>query len=544
MLGVVAFILGLFVAVPAQAKQPSEPVRPGAPRLLVVISVDQLSAELFDEYRPHFTGGLARLSSGTVFRNGYQAHAGTETCPGHSTILTGSHPTHTGIIGNTWVDQSVSRSDKTVYCAEDERVAGSSTTNYTVSPMHLRAATLGDLLKQRSPQSLNVAVAGKDRSAVMMGGHRVDQRWYFSGNRFATDLKGVVMPATITRANLAIAGAIATARQPLVSPPLCQGKATPFALTPQVTVGAGRFGRASGDLRAFRASPEYDGAVLAVAAGLVQELKLGADAATDVLSVGLSATDYVGHGVGSGGEEMCLQLLSLDRDLAGFFQVLDAQGVDYSVVLTADHGGMDIPERLRAKGIARAARADPALAAPEVGKVIAAKLGLSGPVLLGDLSNDVWIDRALKPVDRTRVEREAIALFKAHPQVEAVFTKRQIARTPLARTSPDKWTIAQRVRASYDAQRSGDLYVVLKEYVSPIARPGPGYATTHGSVWNYDRRLPIIYWRKGMRPNERSDHVSTVTILPTLAAQIGLALPPRLDGRCLGSVEGVACPVR
>ena len=544
MLGVVAFILGLFVAVPAPAKQPSEQVRPGAPRLLVVISVDQLSAELFDEYRPHFTGGLARLSSGTVFRNGYQAHAGTETCPGHSTILTGSHPTHTGIIGNTWVDQSVSRSDKTVYCAEDERVAGSSTTNYTVSPMHLRAATLGDLLKQRSPESLNVAVAGKDRSAVMMGGHRVDQRWYFSGNRFATDLKGVVMPATITRANLAIAGALATARQPLVSPPLCQGKATPFALTPQVTVGAGRFGRASGDLRAFRASPEYDGAVLAVAAGLVQELKLGADAATDVLSVGLSATDYVGHGVGSGGEEMCLQLLSLDRDLAGFFQVLDAQGVDYSVVLTADHGGMDIPERLRAKGIARAARADPALAAPEVGKVIAAKLGLSGPVLLGDLSNDVWIDRALNSADRTRVEREAIALFEAHPQVEAVFTKRQIARTPLARTSPDKWTIAQRVRASYDAQRSGDLYVVLKEYVSPIARPGPGYATTHGSVWNYDRRLPIIFWRKGMRPNERSDHVSTVTILPTLAAQIGLALPPRLDGRCLGSVEGVACPVR
>ena len=544
MLGVVAFILGLFAVAPAAAKEPSQPMRPGAPRLLVVISVDQLSAELFDEYRPHFTGGLARLSGGTVFRNGYQAHAGTETCPGHSTILTGSHPTHTGIIGNTWVDQSVSRSDKTVYCSEDERVAGSSTTNYTVSPMHLRTATLGDLLKQRSPQSLNVAVAGKDRSAVMMGGHRVDQRWYFSGNRFATDLKSAPVPATITRANAAIAAAIATARPPLESPALCQGKATPYAITPQVSVGAGRFGRAAGDLRAFRASPEYDGAVLAVAAGLVQEMKLGADAATDVLSVGLSATDYVGHGLGSGGEEMCLQLLSLDRDLAGFFQVLDAQGIDYSVVLTADHGGMDIPDRLRAKGIVRAARADPALAAVEVGKVIAAKLGLSGPVLLGDLSNDVWIDRALKPADRTRVEREAIALFKAHPQVEAVFTKRQIARIPLARTSPDKWTIAQRVRASYDAQRSGDLYVVLKEYVSPIARPGPGYATTHGSVWNYDRRLPIIFWRKGVRPNDRRDHVSTVNILPTLAAQIGLALPPRLDGRCLDSVEGVACPIR
>ena len=135
-------------------------------------------------------------------------------------------------------------------------------------------------------------------------------------------------------------------------------------------------------------------------------------------------------------------------------------------------------------------------------------------------------------------------MFKAHPQVEAVFTKRQIARIPLATTAPDKWTIAERVRASFDQVRSGDLYVVLKQYVSPIAEPGAGYVATHGSVWNYDRRLPILFWRKGMRPNDRQDHVSTVNILPTIAAQIGLALPAKMDGRCLDGIEGVACPVR
>jgi predicted AlkP superfamily pyrophosphatase or phosphodiesterase len=547
MLRLAAFLVNLLAAAAAPAQAPLPPpasLKAGAPTLVVVISIDQFSADLFDEYRPHFTGGLARLANGTAFRNGYQAHAGTETCPGHSTILTGSHPTHTGIIANTWVDQSVSRSDKTVYCSEDERVAGSSTTSYTVSAMHLRVPTLGDLLKQRSPQSLNVAVAGKDRSAVMMGGHTVDQRWYWSGKGFATDNKSALVPATITRANASLAAVLATARPPLESPPLCQGKATPYAVSPTMNVGAGRFGRAAGDMRAFRSSPEYDGAVLAVAAGLVQEMKLGSDAAPDVLSVGLSATDYVGHGLGSGGEEMCLQLLSLDRDLAGFFQVLDAQGVDYSVVLTSDHGGMDIPERLRAKGVASAVRADAALETAEVGKAIAAKLKLSGPALLGDLGNDVWIDRGLRPQERTRVEKEAVAYFKAHPQVEKVFTKRQIARIPLATTSPDKWTIGERVRAAFDAERSGDLYVVLKQYVSPIVEPGVGYVATHGSVWDYDRRLPILFWRKGMRPNDRQDHVSTVNILPTLAAQIGLALPGKVDGRCLDGVEGVACPVR
>jgi len=543
MLGLVAFILGLFAAAPAPAKPPV-PLKPGAPKLVVVISVDQLSADLFDEYRPHFTGGLARLANGTAFRNGYQAHAATETCPGHSTILTGSHPTHTGIIGNTWIDQSLTRSDRTVYCAEDERVPGSSTTSYTVSPMHLRVPTLGDLLKQQSPQSMNVAVAGKDRAAVMMSGHNVDQRWYWDGKTFATDLKSAAVPATIIRARSAIAAGIAAAREPLQVPPLCQGKAAPVAVSPDLSVGSGRFARAAGDVRGFRASPEFDGAVLATAAGLIQEMKLGTDAAPDVISVGLSATDYIGHGLGAGGGEMCLQLLSLDRDLAGFFRVLDLEGIDYAVVLTADHGGMDIPERLRAKGITQAVRADPALGTSEVGKVIAAKLKLSGPVLLGDLANDVWIDRSLKPRDRIRAEREAIAIFKAHPQVEAVFTSRQIARLPIPTESPDKWTTAQKIRASFDAQRSGDLYVVLKKYVSPIAKPSEGYVATHGSVWDYDRRVPILMWRKGMRPSDRQDHISTVNILPTIAAEIGLALPSQLDGRCLNGVEGVACPVR
>jgi len=171
--------------------------------------------------------------------------------PGHSTILTGDHPAHTGIIGNTWIDQSVSRSDKTVYCSEDERVPGSSTSEYTVSSMHLRVPTLGDLMKQAWPQSRNVAVAGKDRAAVMMGGHFPDQRWYWDGKKFATDVPGAVVPATVGRANAAVTNAVAVARQPLVMPPLCQRKTRPYALTPELTVGAGAFGRAAGDVRAF-----------------------------------------------------------------------------------------------------------------------------------------------------------------------------------------------------------------------------------------------------------------------------------------------------
>ena len=110
----------LLAVVPAAAQQP---VR--SPKLIVAISVDQLSADLYAAYRSHFIGGLKQLETrGVVFANGYQSHAATETCPGHSTLLTGRHPAATGIVANNWIDQGARRGDQIIYCAEDERVPG------------------------------------------------------------------------------------------------------------------------------------------------------------------------------------------------------------------------------------------------------------------------------------------------------------------------------------------------------------------------------------------------------------------------------------
>ena len=127
-----ALAAAAIIAVPAAGQHPNPP------KLIVAISVDQLSADLFAEYRQHFTGGLRRLSQGVVFPSGYQGHSATETCPGHSTILTGSRPARTGIIANNWFNLGLTREDKEVYCSEDPRVPGSSSEKYTVSTYYLR----------------------------------------------------------------------------------------------------------------------------------------------------------------------------------------------------------------------------------------------------------------------------------------------------------------------------------------------------------------------------------------------------------------------
>ena len=539
------FVAAALLAASSAPATPPLPVPPPSPKLLVVISIDQFSANLFDEYRPQFTGGLARLASGTAFRNGYQSHATTETCPGHSTILTGAHPSRTGIIGNVWVDQSIARSDKTVYCAEDETQPGSSSADYKLSPRHLMVPTLGELMKVKWPASRSVAVSGKDRAAVMMTGQRPDQRWYWTGAKYESDLGGAV-PAVVAKVNALAATGLATERGPLEATPFCQAKAREIPIMGGgKPVGTGRLARKAGDQAAFRASPEFDGDTLALAAALVDAMQLGRRADPDLLAISLSATDYVGHAYGTEGEEMCLQLTELDREIGDFLKVLDSRGINYAVVLTADHGGKDVPERERLAGVAGAARVDPALNAGTMGKTLTQKLGLPGPGLLGEGSfGDVFIDRRLRPGERTRLLKAAVAAYRAHPQVEAVFTARQIAATPPPKTRPDRWSLIERARASYYPGRSGDLYVVLKRDVTPIADT-TRYVATHGSVWDYDRRVPILFWRPGIPGVSVERSAETTDILPTLAAMIGLPVNPQsIDGHCLADVSYVACPGR
>lgn len=525
----------IFAAVAALVASPAGAQQPPPPKLLVVISVDQFSADLFDEYRPHFTGGFARLATGAVFHNGYQSHAATETCPGHSTILTGDHPARTGIIGNSWQNLSAPRDNKTVYCAEDEFASGATATDYDVSPVHLRVPTLGDDLKRASPTSRNVAVSGKDRSAIMMSGHVADQRWYWNGKTFVTDLKNAPVPRSVVRAQAAVASLLAAPSTGLESPPICSAKAQPITLPGRSTpVGNGNFSRAAGDAAAFRASPQLDASVLALAAGLVQELRLGTGGTPDILSVGLSATDYIGHTYGPGGQEMCLQLLEVDRDLGDFLDVLDATGVDYAVALTADHGGPDIPERLRAKGVADAAWIDPALAPKAVSARLAKQLGINGPVLHGEGPvGDIYLDAGLNVADRQRALAAAIAFYRGQPQIYAGYTKEELARTPMPTGSPVSWSVVQRARASFDPQRSGDLYIVAKPHIMPIV-DRTGYVSTHGSPWDYDRRVPILFWRPGFRGATIEQPAETTDIMPTLAALLELPIAlGSVDGHCL-----------
>lgn len=69
----VPFALALTAALAACTSGPQRPASvsqapalQGPPRLIVAISVDQFSADLYAQYRPRFAAGLARLAGGAV----------------------------------------------------------------------------------------------------------------------------------------------------------------------------------------------------------------------------------------------------------------------------------------------------------------------------------------------------------------------------------------------------------------------------------------------------------------------------------------------
>lgn len=512
------------------------------PKLLVAVVVDQYSTDLFNEYRPVYTQGLARLGAGAVFPRGHQGHAATETCPGHSTILTGARPARTGIVANDWQDPQLRRTENgrdtfAVYCVEKTGPIGSDARQKTISPAALLVPTLGDRMKARDANSRVVSVAGKDRSAVMLGGSKADLTLWLTDAGFATysGRESSIPQEVATKVNTDVRNSRARGTAPK-SPPACAAKSRKIEFPSGVAVGTLQATKPAS--RRWRATPAMDALTVDAALAAVKDRKLGQRGAIDLLAVSLSATDYVGHYFGTAGEEMCAQQFALDQAIGRLLAGLDKAGISYVVALTADHGGLDIPERNRQRGLPAAERAQENLLPAKLGAELARELGLKDTVLLGgrEFANDIYLSPSVPAEKRAAALDAAVRSYRAHPQVETVFTRNELIAAAPPAHPVDEWTLLERAKASFNPQRSGDLIVLLKPYVTFYPKPSSenDYIASHGSPWGYDRRVPILFWWRGIAGFEQPTAVETVDIAPTLAALIGLEIPAgEIDGHSL-----------
>lgn len=538
-------------ATPAAARQASPPqASPAAltpPRLIVTIVVDQFSANLFDQFRGRYTGGLKRLSDqGLVSINGYQTHGGTETCPGHSTVLTGMHPAQTGIPANDWID---ARTGQEVYClaAPQNHLAHGDdrADNGPVGPDQLKASSLGDWLLAARPDSRVFAVSGKDRGAINLAGHHGQAFWFTDGFGLTT----YVAPGQDAQARLAPVKAFNDGfRAWLAANPVtwdyrhddCR------ALDSEWTIRGQTFRSTLPPANlAFDTSPLLDEQTLKAAEYLLDTQRLGQGQTTDMLGVSLSGTDRIGHGYGTQGPEMCEQQHRLDEALAVFLDKLAQVPGGALVVLTADHGGSDFVERSAARGFPHARRADLS-GMTRINDDLRQRFGLDAAPLQMGGSGIIVADkqhRALPEPLRTQVAQAAVEQLRQLLDIAFVETRETMLAQPLpASDSPEMLTIPERMRLSVVEGRSPDIILAFQPNVVLGGRVG-GAISNHGTPYEYDRRVPIIFWWPGASGQERFLPIRTIDIAPTLAHVIDVPTP-EVAGRCvdLGGFAVAACP--
>src|SRR2546422_7888560 len=327
---------------------PSPP--PARPKLVVVITVDQLRADYFTRWKSQLTGGLGQLANeGAFFTDGYQDHAVTETAPGHSTILSGLWPAHTGIISNL---QGV----------QDSLAPLLGTTGPGASPRHSRGPTLVDGLKAADPNARALSVSRKDRGAILPIGQSKEQVYWYQSGLFATSryyadsLPSWVQAFNARRLPFKAANTVWSLLLPdsaykEADNELWENGGTGVVFPHRLPLDSVQAAAAVVGM------PAMDSLTLLFALEGFEALRLGRKG-TDILAVSLSTTDAVGHAFGPDSREIHDQVLRLDHYLAWFLKrLIDRVGRDNMViVLTADHGVTAFPERTRAKTGAAAYR--------------------------------------------------------------------------------------------------------------------------------------------------------------------------------------------
>jgi predicted AlkP superfamily pyrophosphatase or phosphodiesterase len=529
----------------------AQTVAPTKPTLIVTIVVDQFSSNLYNQYRDRFTGGLHTLTDhGLVYANGFQQHAMTETCPGHSTVLTGMNPTSTGIPANDWIDRATGEE---VYCLaapENTLAHGRNTDNGPVGPGQLRATTLADWVKAESPESRVYAVSGKDRGAINLAGHHGDGVfWLTDGFGWTT----YVEPGRSAEEKLEPVAALNArmhARFEASPPNWTYTRPECRALEGEWMINGRSFRATLPPVRGFQIdnSPLLDELTLEAATELLDDQSLGRRGVVDMLGVSLSATDRIGHAFGTQGPEMCEQMYRLDAALGRFLDRL-AQQPGVIVVLTADHGGSDFPERMHDRGYHDAVRGDPALLG-RINDTLKSRFSLTTPPISYGGSGLMVVGEGNKELTdprRDEIAAAAVEMLRAEPNIAGAWTIEEVLASPMPRPtqSPQELTLLERNRLSAVEGRSPDIVVSQWPNTTTVPGSATGTLSTHGTAWDYDRGVPIVFWSPELPAGqERFFPVRTIDIAPTLANLIGVETPDTLEGRCmdLGVFDAPVCP--
>ncbi len=494
------------------------------PTLVVFITVDQMRADYFERFKSQLTGGLKRLhDGGAFFTQGFQDHGITETAPGHASTMSGRFPVHTGIVMNS---QGVNTKDAPLINAPETGA----------SPFRFQGTTLTDWMRAADPRTRFFSVSRKDRGAILpIGKSKGDVYWWSGNGTFTTSTYYAdTLPSWVNRFNgRKMAQAYAGMSWKLLLPASAypepdsvsvESLGVDYVFPHDVPNDPNWIAK---NMAGF---PWMDELTLAFALEGLSQKELGASSdRTDMLAISLSTTDAIGHRFGPDSRELHDQILRLDRSLGTFldslFKLRDEKRV--IIALTGDHGVSPLPtlkSTIYPNQDAKRVSLDYSLHA------LRERLSDVG-VDTNAVQFDDGVIYLTNPDAFRKVKMNADSVLadfaKDIRQVQGVARADLI--TDLAKADTVNDAIARRWLHQFSPNGPVRLLITLTQYSYWI---GTTYAT-HGTPYDNDANVPVLFWGAGVQPGRYTDFVRVVDMAPTLAQLLKIKPLETLDGRPL-----------
>ncbi len=486
------------------------------------------------------------MKNGANFINTNYTYAYTKTACGHAAIATGTNPDMNGIIGNGWYDRA---KKKTVNCVGDDNEKLIGKEGAGKSPRTLTTYTLGDMLKLSTNfRSKVIGVSNKDRASILTAGKFGTAYWSDGSGFVSSTYYTKELPAWVSTFNKSgfmekFFGTKWELLKPEVARVMCDedsntyessyaGMGTTF---PHIVTGDDRTKITGSFYTAVETSPFLTEILFEFAKQTIAAESLGTRGVTDMLSIGISATDIIGHNYGPHSPEVFDNLLRTDAYLAEFLSFLDKQFGLYNclIALSADHGIAPIPEYILKKD----SRAD----AGRVGTDSVKRACMNILNNKFSAAESLWIEKVVE--NNIYINKEFIKNYRqgdvatllqtlkdslpGRLPVFASFTLDDLEQNAL----PNQ--LREQVKLSSYSSRSGDLQYVFKPF---WILDGSKDGTNHGMPWEYDTHVPLIFFGNNITPGTFTDQASPIDLAPTVATLLGIEFPASSAGKVLTKV--------
>lgn len=513
--------------------------KPKPPKLVITFVIDQMRPDLLTRFEHLYTGGFKWLiDHGNWFTNTHHEHSYTATGPGHTAIGFGQYPGKIGVLGNSFYDRDLK---SIVNCVEDPKakVIGSDT-GHARSFSRYKAFGLGDWLQDTYPNSKVIAIAGKDRSACILGGKNPSMPLYYnnSGKFISSSYYLNRLPGWVDKYNKQLN--FKKYKDSLWVKSLSEdfylkyaredhyyGEYDGFNKEPYSPVFPIGIDSTESPNSIIMGRPWFEREILNLGKLAIIEENLGKGESPDLLFIGLSAMDWMIHDYGPFSQEVMDAFIKVDKYLGKFIEDIDdIVGLENVLfTLTSDHGGLPIPEYVVEKG------------------------GSAGRINKAHLKEALeWIDEECEErfgsklyhrngsnfyLDSIKMKKEEVLTSDIFNIVEKYLLNvkgisRVINKESLLKSDKsDK--ITKRLKNMTHFSKSPEIFSILEKgylYKSP-------YGTSHGTPYDYDTHVPLIFSRKEFQMRQDASKRETVDIAPTIAKYLGILIPDYCDGKSI-----------